>query len=91
MTPEQPGEPPPDGRGPVEYNPRAEDAVEDVDDGVPYEGPGAVVVILALVDEAKLDGGVDEEDDRGDDADVGRYKVLLSLLPAVAGIQCWRY
>ena len=89
VTPEQPSEPPPNGRGPVEDNPRAEDAVEDVDDGVPYEGPCAVVVLLALVDEESLDGGVDEEDDRGNDADVGRYKILLSLLPSVAGIQCW--
>ena len=48
MAPKQPGEPPPDGGGSVEDDPRAEDTVEDVNDGVPYESPGAVVVLLAL-------------------------------------------
>ena len=103
VTPKQPDEPPPDGGSSVEDDPRAEDTVEDVDDGVPDESPGAVVILLALaevisgyrgpvshlVDEEGLDGGVDEEDDGGDDPHVGRYKVLLPLLPAVAGIQCW--
>ena len=48
MAAQQPAHPPPDGGGPVEDDPRAEEAVEDVDDGVPHDSPGPVVVLLAL-------------------------------------------
>ena len=45
--------------------------------------------MTCLVDEESLDGGEYEEDEGGDDPDLGRDKVLLSLLPPVTGSQGW--
>ena len=42
-----------------------------------------------LVNEEGLDGGVHEQDDGGDDADVGRDEVLLPFLPPITGSEGW--
>ena len=43
-TAAEPPDPPPDGGGPIEDDPWADEAVEDVVEGVPYECPGSVVI-----------------------------------------------
>ena len=97
-------ESPPNGWGPVENNSRAENSVKDVDYRVPDKSSGSAIVLLdlseesvleeqleltCLVDEESLDGGEYEEDEGGDDPDLGRDKVLLSFLPPVTGSQGW--